>query len=192
MILTVLQTIEDDQLRLAVERLFNMYHKHMLVKANDILHNWHDAEDAVQDTFYRISRNIEDFLPVESQSAKALLMIYTRNVAINMYNRKKTYNKLFYSKKDIGEIELPSNDPDDDVLDLLINEETVEILRQGIAQLDELHRDVIILKYYYRKKNLEIADIMCVDVNVINARVFRAKKKLLACLEKSKIIGKHP
>ena len=183
MILTVLQTIEDDQLRLAVEHLFNMYHKQMLAKANDILHNWHDAEDAVQDTFYRIYRNIEDFLPVESQSAKALLMIYTRNVAINMYNRKKTYNKLFYSKKDIGDIELPSNDPDDDVLDLLINQETVETLRQGIAQLDEMHRDVIMLKYYYRKKNTEIADIMCVDVNVINARVFRAKKKLLAYMK---------
>ena len=183
MILFVLQTIEDDQLRMAVERLYNIYHKQMLAKANGILHNWHDAEDAVQDTFYRISRNIEDFLPVESQSAKALLMIYTRNAAINMYNRKKRQNELFYSKKDIGELVLPSDDPDDDVLDVLINEETVETLRQGIAQLDEMHRDVVMLKYYYNKKNLEIADIMCVDVNVINARVFRAKKKLLAYMK---------
>ena len=179
MILAVLETIEDDQLRFAVERLFNMYHKQMFAKAKDILHNWHDAEDAVQDTFYRVSRNIEDFLPVEGYAAKALLTIYTRNVAINMYNRKKTHNKLFYTKRDIGELEIPSNDPDDDVLELLINEETVEALRKGIAQLDEMHRDVIMLKYYYHKKNLEIADIMCVDVNVINARVFRAKKKLL-------------
>lgn len=179
MILTVLQTIEDDQLRDAVARLFNLYHKAMLVKANDILHNWHDAEDAVQETFYKVSRNIEDFLPVDSQSAKTLLTVYTRNVALNMYKRKQRQNKLFYSKHDISDMHLENDDPDDNVLDLIINQETIEELHQAIDRLDDMHRDVIILKYYYHKKNIEIADIMGMDVNVINARVFRAKKKLM-------------
>ena len=186
MILTVLQTIEDDHLRDAVAQLFGLYHKGMLVKANDILHNWHDAEDAVQETFYKIARNIEDFLPVDSQAAKALIAVYTRNVAINMYNRKKKQNDLFYSKHDIGEMNLVSDDPDDDVLELIINQETVEALQRAIDSLDDMHRDVIVLKYYYRKKNMEIADIMSVDVNVINARVFRAKKKLMILMKEGR------
>ena len=78
---------------------------------------------------------------------------------------------------------LESDDPEDDVLELIINQETIEELRQAIDRLDDMHRDVIILKYYYHKKNIEIADIMGVDVNVINARVFRAKKKLLAYMK---------
>ena len=186
MILTVLETIEDDQLRDAVERLFNLYHKILLVKANDILHNWHDAEDVVQDTFLKVSRNIEDFLPVDSQSAKTLLAVYTRNVALNMYKRKKRQNKLFYSKQDVAEMNLESDDPKDDVLELIINQETIEELRQAIDRLDDMHRDVIILKYYYHKKNIEIADIMGVDVNVINARVFRAKKKLMNLMKEGR------
>ena len=186
MILTVLQTIEDDQLREAVERLFNLYHKSLLAKANDILHNWHDAEDAVQDTFYRVSRNIEDFLPVDSQSAKTLLTVYTRNVALNMYKRKKRQNKLFYSKHDVAEMNLVSDDPEDDVLELMINRETVEALRQAIDSLDDMHRDAIILKYYYHKKNVEIAEIMCVDVNVVNARVYRAKRKLMDLMKEGR------
>ncbi len=186
MILTVLQTIEDDQLRDAVERLFNLYHKSLLVKANDILHNWHDAEDAVQDAFYKVSRNIEDFLPVESHSAKMLLAVYTRNVALNMYKRKQRQNKLFYSKQDVAEMNLVSDDPEDDILELMINRETVEALRQAIDSLDDMHRDAIILKYYYHKRNTEIADIMCVDVNVINARVYRAKRKLMDLMKEGR------
>ena len=186
MILTVLQTIEDDELRKAVERLFNLYHKGMMAKANDILHNWHDAEDAVQDTFLKVSRNIEDFLPVDSPSAKTLLFVYNRNVALNIYKRKKRQNKLFYSKQDIAEMTLESDDPADDVLELLIDQETVEELHQAIDRLDDMHRDVIMLKYYYHKKNIEIADIMGVDVNVINARVFRAKKKLMNLMKEGK------
>lgn len=186
MILTVLQTIEDDQLRTAVDRLFRLYQKSMMVKANDVLHNWHDAEDAVQETFYKVSRNIEDFLPVDSQSTKTLILVYTRNVAINMYNRKKRQNKLFYSKQDITEMNLESDDPNDDVLELIINQETVEALRRAIDSLDIMHRDVIMLKYYYHKKNIEIADIMCVDVNVVNARIFRAKKKLMNLLKEGR------
>ena len=144
------------------------------------------AEDAVQETFYKVSRNIEDFLPVDSQSTKTLILVYTRNVAINMYNRKKRQNKLFYSKQDITEMSLESDDPDDDVLELIINQETIEALRRAIDCLDDMHRDVIILKYYYHKKNIEIADIMCVDVNVVNARIFRAKKKLMNLLKEGR------
>ena len=103
-----------------------------------------------------------------------------------MYNRKKRQNKLFYSKQDITEMSLESDDPDDDVLELIINQETIEALRRAIDCLDDMHRDVIMLKYYYHKKNIEIADIMCVDVNVVNARIFRAKKKLMNLLKEGR------
>lgn len=186
MILAVLQTIENDQQRDAVEQLFRLYHKSMMVKAYEILHNWHDAEDAVQETFIKVSRNIDDFLPVDTSSAKSLIGVYTRNVAINIYNRKKRQNKLFYLKQDISEMNLESHDPDDNVLELVINQETIAALHQAIDCLDDMHRDVILLKYYYGKKNIEIADIMCVDVNVINARVFRAKKKLMNFLKEGR------
>jgi RNA polymerase sigma-70 factor (ECF subfamily) len=186
MVLAVLQTIEDDQQREVIERLFYLYHKCMLAKANEILHNWHDAEDAVQETFYKVSRNYEAFIPAESIASKSLIAVYTRNVALNMYAKNKRHSELFYAGKDIEELNIESDDPEDNVIEMLIDQETISEMRRAIDRLDDLHRDVIVLKYYHHMKNSEIADVMEVDVNTVNARVFRAKKKLMILMKEGR------
>ena len=75
MILLIIQAIENDQERDAVARIFELYYKRMYKRAFDILNNSHDAEDAVQETFLRISSNVRDFMDTDSPETIALISI---------------------------------------------------------------------------------------------------------------------
>ena len=177
MISMILMSIEDEKQRSDVEQIWNLYGKIMLAKAYGILGNMQDAEDAVQEAFLRISKNAENFSEPKSPDTIALVSIYTRNVAINMYRRNKKRNELFGNDGDLDNV-ISAAAESEDIAQLIVNDETVEIVRRAINLLDEPYKDVILLKYYYHKKNIEIAEVLGVDANTVNGRVFRAKKKL--------------
>lgn len=177
MISMILMSIEDEKQRSDVEQIWNLYGKIMLAKAYGILGNMQDAEDAVQEAFLRISKNAENFSEPKSPDTIALVSIYTRNVAINMYRRNKKRNELFGNDGDLDNV-ISAAAESEDIAQLIVNDETVEIVRRAINMLDEPYKDVILLKYYYHKKNIEIAEVLGVDANTVNGRVFRAKKKL--------------
>ncbi len=61
---------------------------------------------------------------------------------------------------------------------IVINNETVAILRQALRQLSDEQRDAIMLKYYYGYRYSEMTEILCADESTIRMRVFRAKNKL--------------
>lgn len=178
MIFEIIQSIENDQERDAVERIFVLYYKRMYKRAYDILNNPHDAEDAVQETFLRISNNMKDFMDTDSPETIALISIYTRNVALNMYNRKKKQNSIFDQREDINDMNLNIAAIGEDVEEIVINKETVELVRKAINQLDDTYRDVVLLKFFYHKRSLDIADILGIEGSQVNGRLFRAKKML--------------
>lgn len=55
MIPAFILTIEDDDKRRVVQSIYDLYYKYMMACAVDILKNRHDAQDAVQDSFYNIT-----------------------------------------------------------------------------------------------------------------------------------------
>lgn len=84
MIEAFILTIEDDNKRRIVENIFDLYYKHMMACALDILRNEHDAQDAVQDAFYKITATYERFANATSPQTEALVHIYVKNAAICM------------------------------------------------------------------------------------------------------------
>ena len=49
---------------------------------------------------------------------------------------------------------------------------------EAIESLDEDHKIVIILKYYYSMKNCDIAEIVGTSATNVAGRAFRARKKI--------------
>ena len=174
----LIQSIANENERNAVDQIYRKYYKFMVAKAYDILKNMPDAEDAVQETFYRISCNVEDFMHPERPETVALISIYTHNVAVNMYNKKKRQMNLFDQSGDFEEMAEACIDPDEDIEQLVINNETVDIVRFAVNRLDNPYRQVVLLKYFYNMKNIEIAEYLGIDHNTINWRIFRAKQLL--------------
>lgn len=178
MILTYIHSIEDDSKRKIVEDIYDLYYKHMMACALDILRNHHDTEDAVQDAFYNITATYELFADAEATSTAALVHIYVRNAAINIYNKNKRHAKVVMLCDNIEEVAKNIVDEDADVQRIVIDNETVEIVSEAIDKLDDMYRDPIIMKYYYHMRNIDIAKVLNIDSNKVNGRIFRAKQKL--------------
>lgn len=150
----------------------------MMAKSMSILNNYHDAQDAVQETFRCISENVKAFMNLDSDETAALVSVYTRNVAINMYNRNKRQQELFDMGGEAENRQAYGDSEQGNPQALIVNDETIAIVRNGINQLDDKYRDVIILKYYYHMKNVEIAEVLKIEPGTVNTHVARAKKKL--------------
>ena len=148
MIYLFIQAIENDEQREAVGRICDLYYRYMMKAALDILHHKEDAEDAVQDAFYNISKHADLFLDTESEATIARVSIYTRNAAINIYNRKKKTNEIF-SPLDTQESPSSTIIDEEDLDRILENEETARAVRSAIEQLGKPYRDIISMKYYY-------------------------------------------
>lgn len=182
MILTYIYSIEDDEKRVVVKEIYNLYYKKMYKTAFNILKNHDDALDAIQDAFYNITATYEKFRRSEDVSTAALVHIYTKYAAINIYNRNKRHANIADSYEDSQEFVDGIADEDADVEQIAINAEARQALVAAIDQLDDMYRDVIVLKYFHGLKNSHIARVLGIDVGTVNSRIFRAKARLRALL----------
>ena len=178
----MLQTVENEMQRSAIETIFKMYYGKMVGVAMRVLQNESDAEDAVMDTFRYICQNPSLFENYPSSKTVALVFICTKSRAIDIYRRKQQDNNTCYvSADDDGEIDVI--DSSADVEAFFANQEKMALLSQAIQSLEEMYRFPIILKYFYNMRNAEIAAMLKIDDNIVNGRIFRAKKKLRSMLK---------
>ena len=178
MILSYIQSIEDYNKRRIVEDIYDLYYKHMTACALNILCNHHDSEDAVQDAFYNITATYELFADAAAPATAALVHIYVRNAAINIYNKNKRHSKVVMLCDNIEEVAKDIVDEDADVQRIVIDNETTEIVSEAVDKLDTMYRDLVIMKYYYHMRNVDITQVLNIDSNKVNGRIFRAKQKL--------------
>ena len=82
----------------------------------------------------------------------------------------------------------------EDDTDLELEIET-EYCRQRIwdfiMDMDKIYSDTLALKIFYGLSNTEVADIMKTDIDVVNMRVYRARKKLKEKLTEEKLYDKR-
>ena len=177
MILTYILSIEDDEKRNIVESIYDLYYKKMYSVAFSVLKNAHDSEDTVQDAFYNITFTYNLFRKPKERETATLVYIYTKNAAINIYNKNKRHSRVVEIAPDVDKGIYDIAD-DEDVTKIVIDAETSRLISDAIDQLDDMYRDVIIMKYYYQMKNLEIAKVLDIDSGTVAGRLFRARAKL--------------
>lgn len=166
-----------------VEKIFEKYHKYIYEIAFNILNNHQDAEDIVDDVMINIIKNIEKFLHASGNEIKAQIVIYSRNTAINLYNRNKRRIKHEVSHTYVNEDgemeEIEIEDLGESMEEFIIRKETVEIVRCCLQQLSVEHRDAIKLVYALGYSNVEAAKVLEITPNAFGLRLYKAKKKLL-------------
>ncbi len=168
--------------------IYELYYGQMYQKAYAVLRNRQDAEDAVQEAFYRVCLNAEVFAQPHSEATAALIHVYTRNVVVNHYHKKKRRTAMLLegsdadSFVDAGECDLAL---------LMAREEDSAEIRRAVDALEQRYREVILLKYFENKKNTEIAAILGLGQNVVNGRIYRAKRILRKQLMQQSNAGKE-
>ncbi len=161
------------------EKIFEDHNKLIYKIALDILHNEHDAEEALSEVMISVIKNIQKFSHATRNEIVSQIVIYSRNAAINVYRKNKRRIKresfLCYGEYD-ATFDIPSLSS---LEEEYISKEAVEILKKHMKELPDEYRDVLNLVYNFGYSNVEAAKILHITPNAVGLRLFRAKKKLL-------------
>ncbi len=184
--LLALETLEESEREL-IGRLYFDYSKKVKEMAMSILHSDRQADDIVNDTFLKVIRYKEKFFDVSEEERIRLIIICTRSICFNIYNRNKKIRfeslESFYQDENENDVRL---DPpaDIDLLKILVEEETASYLQSVIERLKSPARDMIILKFYHEMKNTEIAEFFKMNPSTVNTIIHRSIKHLRKELER--------
>jgi len=138
-----------------------------------------DREDLLQNIFVKTYKNIQGFDPVLSFSAWIYRIAH--NEAISFFRAKKVRPEGHLI--DDGErVLLAILDENDFTKDLDKKIEAKKIA-QCVQKLDEMYRDIIILRYFEDREYKEISDILKIPEGTVATLLHRAKKKLKILLE---------
>lgn len=144
-----------------LERLYLEYRSVMFCAANEILHNEHEAEDAVQQAFMKIAENLDKVPDELSNKTKAFVVTIAENTAIDRYRKLKRHGDCELCEQSCG---IEANSADE--------------LVSCILKLPARYRQFILLKYYHGYSTREIAKLLGMSSAAASKTAQRAKQRL--------------
>lgn len=156
---------------MVLEELYVKYRQLMFYVANEILDDAQLAEDAVQEAFIRIAKNMHKINCSNQGSAKAFLVTVVRNVALTMLKKENHY----YDFSEYQELVVDKQEVEKDVLDRL----EVKCYISAIHKLPEKYRDILYLHCVQEYTIAEISKLLQLSQEVVKKRIQRGRKKIL-------------
>lgn len=174
MIAIYLSLIDSEGDREKFTELYNTYKDLLywiaLRKTNSI----EDSEECVQETFFYVAKHFEKIGDVKSKRTKGYLSAIVTGFAIDIYNESKKVNVVSLDGEQTVDIEYYEDF------------EKTELLTAFDNVLDEESKIYFYLKYIYKYKSSEIAQIYKVKDSYVRKRLQYAKEKLRKYLEERK------
>ncbi|HEY8363147.1 MAG TPA: sigma-70 family RNA polymerase sigma factor [Tissierellaceae bacterium] len=155
----------------AYVEVINLYGNRLLKTCYLILKDRHETEDVVQETFFRLFRQIDSF----KENSSIYTWIY--QIALNLCRDRLKAGKDTALFESIAE-------SDEKVEDTVIESIDRDILRKELKNLDDLYREVLILFYYEELSIKEISKILNEKEGTIKSRLSRGRTLLKKAIEK--------
>lgn len=148
----------------ALETIVSRYHSKIFAYIYRMSKNYHSANDITQEVFIKICRNIKQY----NSEFSFKIWIYT--IASNTC---KDYLKSAYVQKTIPGLEMPINirDHEDTPEEFLQKQDDREVIIKVLNQLAEIHREVVVLRFYEDLKLEEIAVVLNIPVGTVKSRL---------------------
>ena len=178
----MLSALADDE-RKCAEEIFVEYHKLIYEVSYRILNRRQDAEDTLDEVMMSVMKNMDKFLHAGRNDIEAQLVIYSRNAAINLYNKNKRRSKkeipftFMNEENEFEDIEIA--DDGETLEEITLSSETVDLVRKHLKRLSLDQQDTIKLVYGLGYSNAEAAQVLHISSNAAGLRLYKAKKKLL-------------
>ena len=157
----------------AAEQLLLRYQNQVYGFLFTMLKTQHDAEDALQETYFSALRVLKNY--TEQNQFKPWIFRIARNQAITIIRRRKRVTVQ----------ETPYNVPGTDETDnqpqpgeMMARQEQIDAFRAAMDQLPEQEREVVALRVQSEMPFKEIALIMDCSINTVLGRMHNAKQRL--------------
>lgn len=152
-----------------LERLVAQYQGAVLRTCYLYLCDRSQAEDAVQETFLKVYRNLDSFRGESSEKTWILKIAMRTCYDMNHSGWSRFFNRRITPEM-LPEASVPFTERDD-------------ALTQAVMRLPEKLRRVIILYYYQGLSVREIAETLGITQPSVSSRMKRGREKLKAALE---------
>lgn len=174
-----LSVLDTDQERKKITDLYEE-HKFVLLRyAIKITGDQSIAEDAVHNTFLSIIEKKEKYLDLSCRDFRRSSVIIVRNKCIDILRKQK-----HYSNKSMDELEIFLESNETSVEQQVETASEYEIIRKHLNSIDEISKQVLIMKYAIGMSYKEIAGELSMTPKHVDTRIMRAKKKVRKLLEK--------
>ena len=173
MLTMYLSIVETPEERSLFEQIYYTYRKQMFFVANGILHDEILAEDALQEAFMGIAKQIMLFRDMPDHKAKAYVLTAAKNAAINLGKQEERFQKQQTAFDDTT-----FSSRQDQVLDEQIYKETCQVLQSVISALPPFRRDILMLRYSLDMNCSQIANALGKKASTVRKELSRARKAL--------------
>lgn len=153
------------------ERIYRAEYTRLVAIAQAYLHDRDAARDAVQETFVRMYRNWPDVRDLDLPAAWARRVLV--NLCIDATRRAKREATANCRVDTMPGVAAPAVDASADV----------DLIRRATADLPDLQRAVVALRYVDELSVTEIAEVLGVHAGTVKRSLFRARRRLARVLE---------
>lgn len=159
-----------------LKELFEKHRQTMYNIALSILHNSHDAEDAVQNAFLWIINNLEKISPIPCNERVFYFANIIEHVSINILNKKKRHplEDIDMHQEINSGISVEKTS-----LEMI----TIEEIKQVIRTMSVTDRLILRLYLFEEKSYKEISEIAGISEENARVSVHRARKRLAKLLK---------
>lgn len=176
MLLLYTVMIEDKPDQLRFEQIYFAYRKQMLFVANRVLHNTHEAEDAVQNALLSIAKNIKT-VPQDENTVRAYVLTAAKNAALSLLPHKQHRDSIL----DISDLNVAG---EADLFRQVMHCQDYALLLRIIQQLEPHYREVLMLVYVQEQSIKGAAQILCRKEDTVRKQLQRGKQKLIELCKK--------
>jgi RNA polymerase sigma-70 factor (ECF subfamily) len=169
----------------AIAETARKYGSYCLAIATNILKDRRDAEECVNDTYYKVWEAVP---PQQPAVFSSFIGRITRNTSLDKYkarSRKKRAGNEFTLL--LSELEdcIPSGSRVEDEVDEMLTAACIDNFLSGI---DKESRVIFMRRYFYADSVKQVAERLAMSESKIKSNLFRTRNKLKAHLESEGII----
>jgi RNA polymerase sigma-70 factor (ECF subfamily) len=143
-----------------------------------MLGNREDAEEVSQDVFIKVFTALRNF----KGDSKLSTWIY--RIAYNACLDRLKKSKKERMRVEVDHLKSVAFSVMDNALDRMVQEERSALINSCLAALPAEDASILTLFYFEERNLLEMEKVLDLSANTIKVRLFRARKKLAAVMEK--------
>jgi len=171
--------IEDDRDRELLTEYYLQHRFTLLHVAQSILHDWGLAEDAMQEAFFRLAKNIKNVRP-DPKQVRSFLVTITRNFANDTIKKRNVVSMLSWD-------DLVYEPADDSISieDIVTQDDELERMAQT---LPIIYATVFLLRYKHDCSDRDISAVLNISEAAVRKRLQRAKEKITGEVRKKEVV----
>ncbi len=166
------QMIEDPDSRTKFEKIYMQYRGVMYHVAYQVLRNEQDAEDAVQQAFLSILKNLDKVRRVDGPETRAYVTIIAEHKAVDMIRQRGRLTTMEFEEGVYGIAFQPPGDHG---------------IGDAMAGLPAQYREALLLRHAQGYTTQEVAEILELSYEAARKLLYRAKEALKKQLGKEGI-----